>query len=53
MSDRRDLFRALMGGGGSKRKVTVKRGDKEVDLLLVWPGQPEEKAKPKKKEIVL
>jgi len=56
VADRRSLVRALQGGEPSK-KVVMKRGDKEVEVELVWPeeikAKEEEKKKAEKKKVIL
>ncbi len=56
VDDRRSLVRAIQGGEPSK-KVVMKRGDKEVEVELVWPeeikAKEEEKKKAEKKKVIL
>lgn len=54
VEDRRGLMRAIRGEE-SKKKVVVKRGDKEIELVFEWPEpeKTEEKKDEKKAEVVL
>ena len=52
VDSRRALMRAIRGEG-TKKKVVVKRGEKEVELVFEWPAPEEEKKEEKKAEVVL
>ena len=48
---RRELRRAIQRGSATKT-FTIKRGDKQLDVKLVWPEPEKEKKEKKKKEVV-